>query len=95
VPDEPTDLDGQSPTLEQNVNIYWSNHAANALYNYVERRIPGETHWKVIATLSHNSDAYSDNYAQAGRTYEYRVRAGNPVGYSSYSNTLSIEVIQW
>lgn len=95
VPDAPTDLNGQSPTLEQNVNIYWTNHAANALYNYVERRIPGETDWEVITTLGYNVDSYSDNDAQAGHTYQYRVKAGNPIGYSSYSNTISIEVIEW
>jgi hypothetical protein len=95
VPDAPTDLDGQSPTLEQNVNIHWTNHAVNALYNYVERRIPGETDWEIIAILSYNSDAYSDMYAMAGHTYEYRVKAGNPIGYSSPSNVLPIEVIDW
>ncbi|MBE3125427.1 MAG: S8 family serine peptidase [Acidobacteria bacterium] len=94
-PDAPTDLHGQSPVLEQAVNFYWTNHANNAIYNYLERRIPGETDWEVIATLGYNTDFYMDNYAQAGRTYEYRVRAGNPIGYSSYSNILSVEVIQW
>ncbi len=95
VPDAPTDLAGQSPTLEQNVHMSWVNHATNALYNYLERRIPGETGWQVIATLSFNADTYSDNDAQAGKTYQYRVRAGNPLGYSSYSDTISIEVIEW
>jgi subtilisin family serine protease len=95
VPDAPTNLSGQSPVLEQNVNISWSNQANNALYVYVERTIYGEDNWQVLATLSFNADAYSDNYAQAGYTYQYRVRAGNPLGYSSYSNTISIEVIEW
>lgn len=95
VPDAPTDLAGQSPTLEQNVNMSWVNYATNALYNYLERRIPGETGWEVIAILGFSSDSYSDNDAQAGKTYQYRVRAGNPLGYSSYSNTISIEVIEW
>ncbi len=95
VPDAPIDLDGQSPTLEQNVNISWINQADNALYTFVERRIPDETDWEVIATLSYDDNAYSDNYALAGHTYEYRVRAGNPLGYSSYSNIISIEVIEW
>ncbi len=94
VPYAPTDLNGQSPVLEYAVNIYWTNHAVNALYNYLERRIPGETDWEVIATLGYNADSYMDNDAQAGRTYEYRVKAGNPIGYSSYSDILSIEVIQ-
>ncbi len=95
VPDAPSDLSGQSPTLEQNVNISWSNQYRNPLYNYVERRIPGITGWSVIATVGYNVDSYSDDGAQAGNTYEYRVRAGNPIGYSTYSNILSIEVIEW
>lgn len=95
VPDAPTNLSGQSPVLEQNVNISWSNQAENAQYVFVERTIYGEDNWQVMATLSFNADVYSDNSAQAGYTYQYRVRAGNPVGYSSYSNTISIEVIEW
>jgi subtilisin family serine protease len=95
VPDAPTNLSGQSPVLEQNVNISWSNQAENAQYVYIERTIYGDDNWQVMATLSFNADAYSDNSAQAGCTYQYRVRAGNPVGYSSYSNTISIEVIEW
>jgi subtilisin family serine protease len=95
VPDAPTNLSGQSPVLEQDVNISWSNHAINAQYVYVERTIYGEDNWQVLATLSFNADAYEDNNAQAGYTYQYRVRAGNPLGYSSYSNTISIEVIEW
>ncbi|GEM_PF-2079656 len=94
-PDAPTDLSGQSPTLEQNVNISWTNHAVNSQYTFVGRRIPGETDWEVIGTLSYDDNAYSDNYALAGYTYQYRVRAENPLGFSSYSNTLSIEVIEW
>jgi len=95
VPDAPSDLCGQSSTLEQNVNISWSNQYKNTLYNYIERRIPGITGWSVIATVGYNVDSYSDDGAQAGHTYEYRVRAGNPIGYSTYSNILSIEVIEW
>jgi len=95
VPEAPTDLNGQSPVLEYAVNFYWTNHAVNALYNYLERRIPGETDWEVIAILAYNADFYMDNDAHAGRTYEYRVRAGNPLGYSSYSNVVAIEVIEW
>jgi hypothetical protein len=93
-PDAPTDLSGQSPVLEFNVNINWTNHATNALYNYIERRIPGETEWEEIATVGYDDNFYSDNSAFAGRTYQYRIRAGNPVG-SSYSNVISIEVIDW
>ena len=40
VPDAPSDLSGQSPTLEQNVNTSWLNQYKNTLYNYIERRIP-------------------------------------------------------
>lgn len=95
VPSAPTDLSGQSPTLEQHVNVSWSNHATNALYNFLERTISGEEDWEVIATLSYNADMYWDNSAQAGYTYQYRLRAWNPLGYSGYSNIISIEVIDW
>jgi predicted phage tail protein len=94
-PEAPTDLYGQSPTLYLNVDIYWANHAVNALYNFLERRIAGYGQWEVIATLSFNADVYTDLNALPGHTYEYRIRAWNPLGYSDYSNVIAIEVINW
>jgi len=94
-PEAPTDLYGQSPTFYPLVDIYWSNMAVNALYNFLERRIAGYGPWEVIATLSFNADVYTDLNALPGHTYEYRIRAWNPLGYSDYSNVISIEVINW
>jgi subtilisin family serine protease len=94
-PEAPTDLYGQSPTFYPLVDIYWANHAANALYNFLERRIAGYGPWEVIATLSFNADVYTDLNALPGHTYEYRIRAWNPLGYSDYSNVIAIEVIVW
>lgn len=95
VPEAPTDLQGQSPTVYPLVDIYWSNHAVNTLYNFIERRIPGYMDWEVIATLSYNAVAYTDLNALPGYTYEYRIRAWNPLGNSDYSNIIAIEVIVW
>jgi len=95
VPEAPTDLQGQSPAVYPLVNIYWSNHKVNALYNFIERRIPGYTNWEVIATLGYNADVYTDPSALPGYTYEYRIRAWNPLGYSDYSNIIAVEVIVW
>ncbi|MGZ5515065.1 MAG: hypothetical protein ACXW2O_08255, partial [Candidatus Aminicenantales bacterium] len=55
---------------------------------------PGHAAGRLIATLAYNVDSYSDDNAQAGHTYQYRVRAENPVS-SSYSNVISVEVIEW
>jgi len=65
------------------------------LINYIERRIFGEEEWEVVTTLAYNADIFSDIEAQAGHTYQYRLKAGNPLGYSAYSNIISIEVIEW
>ena len=77
------------------VNFSWSNHANNAQYNFIERRIPGYADWEVIATVSYDADTYTDPSALPGYTYEYRTRAWNPLGYSGYSNIIAIEVIVW
>ncbi len=95
LPQAPSDLHGQSPAFYPLVNISWSNNAVNTLYNFLERRIPGYTNWKVVATLSYNTDVYTDSSASSGNIYEYRVRAWNPIGYSAYSNVIAIEVISW
>jgi subtilisin family serine protease len=95
LPETPTDLQGQSPTLDQMVNINWSDIAVNELHYFVERRISGYGEWDVIVTLDANIDFYNDPTAHAGNTYDYRVRASNPLGYSGYSNIVTIEVINW
>ncbi|MGA2532918.1 MAG: S8 family serine peptidase [Candidatus Aminicenantales bacterium] len=94
-PDAPTDLEGPSPAVYPLVHLYWSDMAINELTYIVERRISGNGHWSVIDTLSSNSNSYTDSSARASSTYDYRVKAYNPLGYSGYSNVVTVEVISW
>ncbi len=95
VPNSPTDLQGQTPTFPPLVEIYWSDIAVNEKYFFVERRISGYGWWEQIATLGGDVNIYNDPDAMPGNTYDYRVRAWNPLGYSGYSNIKTIEVIAY
>ncbi|MBE3121650.1 MAG: S8 family serine peptidase [Thermoplasmata archaeon] len=98
-----------SPTAPSNLTAYpkswtrievrWNDNSNNEQGFEIQRKDQYQS-----AFLHENSkDINSTSYAYfqdiidptLQKTYTYRVRAGNPLGYSSYSNTLSIEVIQW
>lgn len=94
LPAAPTDLECLS-AVYPNVRLIWSDMANNERFFYLERRISGTGPWSVRATLPYNSTAYTDSQVQRGVTYDYRVRANNPLGYSAYSNVVTAQVIDW
>jgi subtilisin family serine protease len=93
-PAAPTDLECLS-AVYPNVNLIWSDMANNELCFYLERRISGTGQWSVRATLLHDTYAFTDSQVQRGKTYDYRMRAYNPLGYSSYSNIVTVEIVDW
>ena len=94
VPETPTDFECTS-AVYPNVHLDWSDVANNELHYFVERRISGSGPWSVLTTLACNTNSYTDSNVQRGRTYDYRVRANNPIGYSGYSNVVTVEVVDW
>jgi parallel beta-helix repeat protein len=86
-PAGPTGL-GASAASASQINLAWSDNAADETAYRVERSPDGSTDWSEIASLAANSTAYSDASLACGSTYYYRVRAyraGDGL-YSSYSN---------
>ena len=68
------------------VDVSWTA-SANATGYRLERKGPGETAFREIATPTGTS--YQDTTVSAASTYEYRVRAENAAGLSPYSATAS------
>ncbi len=94
LPAAPSDLEALS-AIYPNVNLEWANNANDALTVSLERRKQGSGGWSVRATLGPNATSYTDSGVQVGSTYDYRVRTWNPVGYSSYSNVITVEIENW
>lgn len=69
--------------------VSWTNNSAvprdyTALY--VERRTDGGA-WSQVASLPASSTSYADTSLSSNHSYEWRVRAYNPAGYSGYAAT--------
>ena len=70
------------------INLNWTDNAADETSYRVERSPDGSTNWTEIANLASNSATYSDTGLTCATTYHYRVRAyraGDNL-YSAYSN---------
>lgn len=73
----------------QNAELTWRGATGSASFS-IERREAGTDQWAELA--NHVLDAfvsgpfYVDQSVEAGKTYEYRIRAANLAGYSEYSN---------
>jgi subtilisin family serine protease len=94
VPAAPTDL-AAPEAVYPNVHLEWMDNANNELTFSLERRRHGTGAFSVIATIGANVTSYIDSDVHIGYTYDYRVRAYNPLGYSSFSNVITVEVENW
>lgn len=69
--------------------VQWTNNAVSpgAPYSnvYVERQDLATATWTQIATVAGSATSYSDASTKVDSKYQYRVRAKNTAGYSSYS----------
>jgi serine protease len=88
LPQAPSHLSG-SATVGQ-IDLAWTDNANNEHGFEVERSIAGTGTWELRATLGANTHAYSDTSVSSETTYDYRIRAYNGAGYSSYSNTVTV-----
>jgi len=66
------------------VNLTWTNTAANATTVHVERSTSGGA-FEEIAVLAGDAASLNDVFASPGTNYVYRVRAANAL-FSAYSN---------
>lgn len=71
------------------VSLAWADNAGNETGYEVERSGDGVTYAR-IASLGADARSFADAGVSASRNYFYRVRAFNSVGFSAYSNTVSV-----
>ena len=72
---------------EQIAKLYltWKDNSENEDAFILERRLEG-TEYKNLAELDNNSEQYTDDDVEVGKTYYYRIKATNQAGDSEYSN---------
>lgn len=77
----------------QEVLLRWHDQSNNEEYFIIERRF-GWDPWEEIGMAGPNATIYYDRNLPYADILYYRVRAYNPAGYSSYSNTAQV-LVPW
>jgi fibronectin type 3 domain-containing protein len=78
-----------SAVSSSQINLTWTNNAANATAIKVYRSSDGVNFAAIATNLAPSATSYSDTGLSAGTMYYYRVRATNSVGDSPDSNIAS------
>jgi hypothetical protein len=92
VPGTPSGLTATAVSKSQ-INLTWTDNASNEDGMKIERSTNGAT-WSEIGTVGPNVTNYSSTGLSANKTYFYRLRAYNVLGYSGYSATASAKTLK-
>lgn len=91
LPSIPVAPSGLSATVSGlNITLNWLDNANNEDGYKLERSLYGSKTFEEIAMLSSNVTTYEDTDLPSGTEYEYRVRAYNIAGNSTYSNIIQV-----
>ncbi|MBK9985237.1 MAG: hypothetical protein IPP15_23305 [Saprospiraceae bacterium] len=73
------------------ITVSWVNDA-NALSYSIDKKLPADTSWSHLASLSGSTNNYNDNAVSAGTIYEYRVVKTTPLvtGYGYVYSGINI-----
>ncbi len=90
-PSAPSNLTASNPETG-GVSLSWTAGSGQTSY-YLERcQGEGCSNFVQISTPSASATNTTDNTVAYGNTYSYRIRGGNAVGYSGYSNVASAPI---
>ncbi|MGN6370738.1 MAG: carbohydrate-binding protein [Phycisphaerae bacterium] len=82
-----TPSDAQAQALStSSIGLTWTNNATNADTFEIQRALWGTTEWQSVATVNAATTSYTDAGLASGATYQYRIRAANDSGWSSWNN---------
>jgi len=88
VPASPSGL-AASSVAYNGVTLVWSDNATNESGYKVERSPDGVV-FAEVANLGKDARSFADSGVSVSSNYFYRVRAFNSVGFSGYSNTVTV-----
>ncbi len=68
------------------INLTWYDDSINEENFVIEKSIDNGISFTLVATLGKNTQTYTDENNVGGKTYQYRVKATNKIGSSTFSN---------
>lgn len=93
-PEAPSELEAPTMVISYvGFELTWSDNANNE-QGFILQRKSGSAAWSQIAVLPVNCTIYEENLAQVG-THYYRIKSFNRLGFSSYSNQITVMVEDW
>ena len=88
-PSKPSNLTGIANSTSE-ISLTWTDNSGNEDGFKLERKAEGGSYTE-IKTLSSNATSFTDSSVSPDKTYTYRVRSFNSIGYSDYSNEVSVK----
>jgi hypothetical protein len=85
----PTNLQGIYLGEGKIVLTWYDGDNTNTIFE-VERKVDGEEQFTMIATIPGHQNIYLDENLLLQESYTYRVRSGDGVYYSDYSNKVIV-----
>ena len=85
IPAAPSSL-AASPQSATSIALTWADNSNNETSFEVQRRTLPSGAFGVLASPAANAVSYTDTSAAGSTSYEYKVRAKNSAGFSSFSN---------
>ena len=89
LPNTPADFTGYAISYDQ-IKIQWNDNSENEYGFEIERSLTPEEGFQKIFTTYQNINSYNNVNLTPLTDYYYRIRAFNNIGYSDYSEEISI-----
>jgi hypothetical protein len=83
-PAAPSNLNATANNYD--ITLTWTDNSSNETYFVIERQVDGGYWYPRDTVVSPNTQTYYDRVLLPGHTYNYRVKARNSMGDSTYSN---------
>jgi hypothetical protein len=91
-PAAPSDLSATVLTLTK-VDLSWTDNSSGEEGFTIERKKESDGTYEEIATVSSNTESYSDEEVSGFTTYYYRISAFNDSGSSDFSNEARVTTV--
>jgi subtilisin family serine protease len=88
---DPSNLNGY-PTAWTVIRLYWTDNSSNEIGFEAQRKLSSEGTFSYVGSADSNIPSFNDTTVPGAASYNFRVRAYNMAGNSSFSNTVTVTI---